>query len=93
MTDNHSLPIQQPDSAAIAEIAERRLRQSPYFYLKNLRCRVDGGVLSISGGVPYRQLAQLAEGIVSGVDGVRQVINSIEVIDPAEQSYRRSSGA
>lgn len=93
MTDQPSLPMHQPDGAALAEIAERRLRQSPYFYLKSLRCRFEGGVLTISGCVPYRQLRQLAERIVAQVDGVRRIANNVEVIDPVELSYRRSSGA
>ena len=93
MTQEHSLPIQTPDCARLAEIAQSRLRQSPYYYLKNLHCRVEGDVLSISGCVPYVPLRQLAERIVSRVDGVGRIINGIEVIDPVESSYRRSSGA
>ncbi len=66
-----------------AEIAEQRLRQSPYFFLKALRCRFDAGVLTLVGRVPYRQLRHVAEVIVARVDGVEQVVNQVEVIDPA----------
>ena len=93
MTDESTFSSQQPGGETIAELAERRLRQSPYFYLKRLRCRAEGSVLSITGSVPYRQLSQLAERIVSRVDGVSQIVNSVEVVHPVDRAYRRSSGA
>jgi osmotically-inducible protein OsmY len=68
-----------------AEVAEQRLRQSPYFFLKALRCRFDAGVLTLIGRVPHRQLRHLAEAIVARVDGVEQVNNQVEVIDPADR--------
>ncbi len=68
--------------ARIAEIAEQRLRQSPYFFLKNLACRFDAGVLTLCGRVPYRQRKQFAESIVSRVEGVERVANLVEVVDP-----------
>lgn len=69
-------------SASIAQVAERQLHQSPYFFLKSLRCRFDSGLLTLSGRVPYRQLKQFAESIVSRVEGVERVANCVEVVDP-----------
>ena len=66
----------------IAEIAEQRLRQSPYFFLKSLRCQFESGVLTLCGRVPYWQLKHLAETIVSRVEGVHHVANQVEVVDP-----------
>lgn len=63
--------------------AERRLRESPYFFLKDVHCRVDGDVLTLGGRVPFGQLKQFAESIVWRVEGVREVVNQIEVYDPA----------
>ncbi len=75
--------IKRPAGTATpAEVAEQRLRQSPYFYLKSLRCRFDSGVLTLQGRVPYRPLRQVAEAIVARVDGVQRVANEVEVIDP-----------
>ncbi len=65
-----------------AELAERRLRESPYFFLKGLTCRFDSGTLTLAGRVPYQQLKRFAEKIVSRVDGVREVVNRVEVFDP-----------
>lgn len=69
-------------SEAIGETAERRLRSSPYFFLKTLRCDFEAGVLTLHGNVPYRQLKQFAESIVSRVQGVDEVVNRVEVRDP-----------
>ena len=80
-------PVQQePLAIDIAQRAEECLRQSPYFYLRNLLCRFDAGVLTITGKVPYWQLRNFAESIVSRVDGVQQIANQVEVIDPQLRS-------
>jgi osmotically-inducible protein OsmY len=76
------LPITKGASGDLSELAERKLRESPYFFLRTLRCQCEDGILTLRGRVPYRQLRQFAESIVSRVDGVREVINRIEIIDP-----------
>ncbi len=68
--------------AGVAEIAERRLRESPYFFLKTVNCHFHNGVLTLRGQVPYRQLKHFAEAIVSRVAGVEEVVNRVEVFDP-----------
>ncbi len=74
------------DAEAIGRAAERRLRESPYYFLRTVQCRVDAGVLTLLGRVPYGQLRQFAETIVSRVDGVHSVINRVEVYDPQRAS-------
>jgi len=74
------------DAEAIGQAAERRLRESPYYFLRTLRCRVDAGVLTLIGRVPYGQLKQFAEAIVARVEGVHVVINRVEVYDPQRAS-------
>ncbi len=90
----HSMKIAivAPATDKIAELAERRLRESPYFFLKSLRCQVESGVLTLSGRVPYRQLRQFAESIVSRVEGVREVVNRVEVFNPSAAQGVRSAG-
>jgi osmotically-inducible protein OsmY len=81
------LPLSTSVSApSIGEAAERRLRESAYFFLKNLSCRFDAGVLTIRGRVPDSRLKQFAETIVLRVEGVEEVINRIEVFDPVLES-------
>ena len=73
----------QTGNDTVVKIAEQRLHQSPYFFLKGLRCRFASGVLTLRGRVPYVQLKQSAEAIVSGVDGVQHVVNEVQVVNPA----------
>jgi hypothetical protein len=63
-------------------LAERRLRESPYYFLKGLTCRFSAGVLTLCGTVPNQQLKPIAEAIVWRVPGVRAVVNQVEVVDP-----------
>jgi osmotically-inducible protein OsmY len=83
MTDL-SAARQQSTAIDIARRAEERLRQSPYFYLRNLLCSFEAGVLTITGKVPYWQLRNFAESIVSRIDGVQHVANHVQVVDPQQ---------
>ncbi len=74
------------DTADAGQIAERRLRESPYFFLRRVRCEFHAGVLTLRGQVPFGQLKQFAEAIVSRVDGVQHIVNAVEVRDPAYAS-------
>jgi osmotically-inducible protein OsmY len=87
------LAVANLDPAAIAESAQRRLRESPYFFLRALSCQCDRGVLTLRGSVPYGQLKQFAEAIVSRVEGVREVVNRIEVFDPSRANLPRARTA
>ena len=69
-------------TASVGDAAERRLRESPYFFLKGISCNFDRGVLTLRGTVPMWQLKQFAETIVARVDGVSEVVNEVEVFDP-----------
>ena len=80
-----------PAQDEVGELAERRLRESPYFYLKRLSCEWSMGMLTLRGCVPYEQFRRCAESIVARVDGVHEIVNAIEVIDP-QLSYLRSKG-
>jgi hypothetical protein len=80
------LKIHAPSPAALSpqvgELAEMRLRESPYFFLRSLSCDFHAGVLTVRGQVPMSELRQLAENIVWRIDGVEDVINRVEVVDP-----------
>ena len=75
-------PASPPVETAL--LAQRRLRESRYFFLRNLSCRFDDGILTLVGCVPSGQLRQVAEAMVARIAGVREVDNLIEVVDPAE---------
>jgi osmotically-inducible protein OsmY len=76
-------------SSAMSELAQLRLRESPYYFLRTLTCHFDRGVLTLKGTVPQHRLRGIAERIVARVDGVHTINNQIEVHDPAV--WRRSA--
>jgi len=81
------LPITDVTPATISQLAERRLRESPYFFLKSLTCHFEQGTLTLRGRVPHSQLKRFAESIVYRVDGVQNVVNQVEVYDPMRVSF------
>jgi osmotically-inducible protein OsmY len=85
------LPVsQQPDAG---QLAERLLRESPYYFLRQLKCHYLDGILTLRGRVPFHQLVTCAETIVSRVDGVEAVVNCLEVGEPAAMAGSMRRGA
>jgi len=72
-----------------AELAERALRSSPYLALRNVACEHRGGVLTLRGYLPTYYLKQIAQAVVARVEGVRQVVNDIEVVCAGPREVRR----
>ena len=79
----NALSFSTAPASAISELAQRKLRESPYFFLRWLTCQFDRGVLTLRGRVPNRRLREFAERIVMRVEGVQSVNNQVEVCDPA----------
>jgi osmotically-inducible protein OsmY len=72
-----------------ADLAERALRNSPYLALRNVACECQDGVLTLRGCLPTYYLKQVAQAVVARVEGVRQVINDIDVVRTAMREPRR----
>jgi hypothetical protein len=68
---------------------EDLLCQSGYLAHRDVTCVVSDGVLYLRGRVPSYYLKQVAQEIAAGVEGVRLVINRIEVIGPAGNRLAR----
>jgi osmotically-inducible protein OsmY len=85
----NAVPLTPSNPSLVGELAERRLRESAYFFLKSLTCQYDRGTLTIRGRVPHDRLREFAESIVARVEGVSSINNQIEVYDPAR--YARSA--
>lgn len=62
-----------------AELVQHRLRESPYFELRNLQCDNVDGQLVIRGRVPSFYLKQLAQTAVLSVDGVERIVDEVQV--------------
>jgi len=70
--------------------AERALRNSPYLILRNVACEYQEGVLTLRGCLPTYYLKQVAQAVVARVEGVRQVVNDIEVVCTGLREVRRA---
>jgi hypothetical protein len=74
-----------PPVCDVAEQAERRLRSHSYLALKNVSCEYRDGVLTLRGCLPTYYLKQVAQAAVGQLDGVRCIVNDIEVTSCARQ--------
>jgi osmotically-inducible protein OsmY len=70
-------------SGRVAEQAERCLRCNSYLALKNVSCEYCEGVLTLRGCLPTYYLKQMAQTAVAQIEGVRQVVNQIQVLAPS----------
>jgi osmotically-inducible protein OsmY len=75
----------RPSSVAPGTEAEssRRLRHSGYSALWDVSCEADGATVHLRGRLRSHYLKQMAQAIVAEVEGVRRVVNLIEVAAPA----------
>jgi hypothetical protein len=69
-----------PDPNPTAEAAKHRILHQPHLTMQRLWCEFDGARLFLRGQVPSFYFKQLAQEAVIGIDGVRQVVNEIEVV-------------
>jgi len=67
------------DAPTIAEVAMERLRDSPYKAMRRVSCECKHGILFLRGRLFSFHEKQVAQGVVAGISGVRQVVNEIEV--------------
>ena len=67
------------DVGRILEAAMERLRASPYKAMRRVSCECKHDVLFLRGRLSSFHEKQVAQEVVSGVSGVTQVVNEIEV--------------
>lgn len=77
-------PVSPPGVATaqkvIEDLAECRLRRCGYPALGDVACECLGGVLTLRGCLPTYYLKQKAQEVVAEVEGVREIVNRIEVM-------------
>ena len=61
---------------------EGRLERSGYSALRRVRCDFRDGVLRLRGHLPSHYLKQVAMARAAEVEGVRVIVNEIEVVRP-----------
>jgi hypothetical protein len=64
------------------DMAQTRLRQSPYPLLKRISCDYNEGVLVLRGRLPNYHHKQMAQESVRWLDGISEIVNEIEVDTP-----------
>ena len=64
----------------ISETARARLRKNSHTSLQRLSCDFEQGVLTLRGRLPSFYCKQLAQVVVSGIDGVTRVVNEAQVV-------------
>jgi len=79
MSSESSQHMQLQYRVDVAQRALDRLQQSPYYRVRRIGCRYDGGTLVLHGRLPDYFHFQLAQEAVARLEGVQQVINNIEV--------------
>ncbi|ODT98648.1 MAG: hypothetical protein ABS79_05555 [Planctomycetes bacterium SCN 63-9] len=98
---NPSFEISEPTTSTArhstgstgAEIeAIHRLGRSGYSAFNDLSCEVVGADLWLRGRLPTYYLKQMAQAIVAQVEGVRRVINHIEVAPNSGRSIPSGGG-
>jgi hypothetical protein len=83
------LIYQPPEPISLGELAERNLRSSPYLALRNITCDSLEGIVVLRGYLPTYFLKQMAQTLVTRMDGVIKVINEIEVVNTPALALRR----
>jgi osmotically-inducible protein OsmY len=71
-------------SESLIEAATASLADSGYAALGLVDCRSAGDAIILKGSVPTYHLKQLAQVIVQRVEGVRRVVNRLDVRRPGE---------
>jgi osmotically-inducible protein OsmY len=85
-------PQNEPQEECVARLVESRLRQSGYSGLWSVTCEFREGAATLRGAVPSFYLKQLAQALARQTEGVRQVINRIDVAQwSAGDDERRES--
>ncbi len=69
-----------PATQHIVAIAEARLGASSYHAVRRVRCTYEQGVLVLRGRLTSFFQKQLAQELVADIEGVKQVVNHVEVI-------------
>jgi hypothetical protein len=66
-------------SPDIEEMARVRLQHSLYRAIRRVECDFDNGILRLWGRVPTFHYKQLAQTAVADLEGIREVVNLIQV--------------
>ena len=66
----------------LADRAATLLRDSTYHALRHVRCQGEAGTVTLVGQVTSFHLKQMAQAMVGNLEGVKRVVNLLEVVEP-----------
>jgi osmotically-inducible protein OsmY len=66
-------------NSRIEEAVKNRLQESAYPSIKHLDCEFDDGILVLRGRLPSFFEKQVAQETVAGLDGIKEIVNCVEV--------------
>jgi BON domain-containing protein len=66
----------------VGQFLGERLQSAGYLALRNVSCKVHEGVVHLHGRVPSYYLKQVAQTVISDVEGIYGIVNHIEVDAP-----------
>ncbi len=75
------LPADEASPSLVLQRAAQVLRHAAYTPLTALRCEFRDGVLIVRGRVPSFHLKQIAQVLLSDVEGVGMIDNRVDVVD------------
>jgi len=70
-------------ASSVLDRVQRVLAESSYSYLRRVSCAYDDGVLTLRGRMPTFYMKQTLQVLVAKVEGVKQIVNLVEVANPA----------
>jgi hypothetical protein len=79
-------PTQPVPRTQIAELADCRLRRNAYLTAEEVHCDFSRGRLTLRGRLSSYYLKQLAQEAISGLEGVREIRNEIEVVSSTRRA-------
>lgn len=92
--DNGYTPSEGSSTLAtqVARQAKERLGSTSYHFLRFVDCRFQNGVLTLRGRVPSFYLKQVAQSVLTNIEGVDRIDNRVDVVSPRGlSSVRRAT--
>jgi hypothetical protein len=82
----------ETSQASVQDLVEQRLRSNPYLSLRNITSDYLDGVLVLRGCVPTYYLKQMAQEVVTDLEGVERIDNQIQVLTLLSDHTRSNFG-
>jgi osmotically-inducible protein OsmY len=67
-------------------MAKRQLREREHYSIRSIRCDFHEGILTLRGCLATFYLKQVAQTLVTKVEGVQLIDNRVEVPEPSVRS-------